>query len=433
LINFDRTYFYLITLIIISFGVSFSYSSLKLENYSQPPTFGGSDQLDYNAMAYAFYKKSIPGIYITDEYKESFTNFSNLNNGYIKRVLEAKNNELRTYAYRPLLYPIVLGISYKIFGYDFAVARYLNVFLIILTSVMIFYIIKSYTNPFVAFLGALSFVIFPNVVKYSNLLLSEILVVFMTVLFSFLMLCSIRNYNSNLFSLLLGLSLGFLVLSKQIFLYISIPIIILLLYYYYKKNRNTIGYFIMPYLIIIFSWFSYNIGITADIDLKGGTSGWHDMPSAYSLGYINGENRFKIREDIFNNYEKLNNIKIKGDIERSIYGKKIFFEMIKEKDFLVNLPKFIAFKLNGDLSSNYYTYWILFILSLISYVYLYYKKSIDFFISSILIIVLGNIGIVSLTFFDSGRLISPVLPLFIILISIFINFILFKEKHESND
>lgn len=427
-------YLPILFLIVISIIVSWQYSHSKLERFNQPPTFGGTDQLDYNAMAYAFSKKNIPGIYITDEYKEKFKNFSSLKNKYIRIALSKKNSkDVRTYAYRPLLYPIVLGISYKLFGYDFAVARGLNMFFIVLTTVMIYHILLLYTNKIIAVIGGASFVLFPNVIKYSNLLLSEIFVVFMVVLFSLLILYSIKKYNSVFLVILSGLILGLLVLSKQLFLYISIPIIIMMSIFYFRKNKIFIGYFIFPYLLIIFSWFSYNIGITENTKLKGGTSGWHDMPSAYSVDYIKGKNRFKIREELFRNYEKMHNVKIRGDINRSLYGKKIFNELIEKKEFWENLPQFIIFKLNGALSSNYYTYWGLFILSLIGIVYLIMKKISDLFIWIVSFIAFGNIAIVSLTFFDGGRLIISTFPMFIILIAITINFIVYREKYETGN
>ena len=81
--------------------------------------------------------------------------------------------------------------------------------------------------------------------------------------------------------------------------------------------------------MIVVPWFSYNIATTGNSSLLTGTSGWHDMPSAYDSRIIDGENRFKIREEIFNQYSKDNEVTIQGDVARALYGRQIFFENMK--------------------------------------------------------------------------------------------------------
>lgn len=411
--NARKTYLFL--LIIIAISVSSYYAQKDLISFSAPPMFGGSDQLDYNNMAFSMMKKNIPGTMITDEYKEPFKKFANLKNKYISRVLNAKNKDLRPYAYRPLLYSIVLGVNYKLFGYSFSVARILNIFFIVLGTVFLFLLIRSLTNEHIALGGALLYLLLPNVIKYSNLLLSEVFVVTMAIIFLFLLQKSFLS-SSKKYWFLTGLFLGLLVLSKQMFYLVSIPLLLLIIFYLIKnKNSETIYYLLTPFFLLIFPWFAYNIAITGNTSLKTGTSGWHDMPSAYSKGYYEGKNRFKIREEIFQKYEEKHNVKIKGDIKRSIYGKKIFFENIKKKETLSLLPELMYFKVKKSLTSNYFTYLALFIISVISLLYLYKIHELSIYILIISMIAYMNIAIVAVTFSDNGRLISSTFPIFIIL------------------
>ena len=423
---------YILILILISFLVGSFYAKRDLVSFSAPPMFGGTDQLDYNNMAYAVMIKNIPGIIMTDEYKEPFKKFKNLKNNYISRVLNSKNHNLKTYAYRPLLYSIVLGMTYKVFGYSFIVARVMIIILILIGTIFLFLLIKNITNKDIAFFGTLLFFLFPNVIKYSNLILSEIFVVTLLIIFLYILQKSFLT-NKSKYWVLTGLFLGMLILAKQMYYLISIPLISFFIFYLIKNREyNKIYLILVPFSLIVLPWFTYNIGITANLDLKTGTSGWHDMPSVYSKEYLEGNNRFKIREDIFRKYVKKHNIdKIDqtDHINRAIYGKKIFFEMVTSKDTLVLIPKLMYFKLKNALISNYYIYLILFIISIISIIFLIKVKQLSMYIISIIFIAYMNLFIISVTFSDSGRLISSTFPIFIIIFCILIyNFFLINSN-----
>jgi 4-amino-4-deoxy-L-arabinose transferase-like glycosyltransferase len=411
--------------------MGYYYANKDLISFSAPPMFGGTDQLDYNNMAFSMMETNIPGILVTNKYKKPFKEYRYTNNIYITRILKSKNTKkVRPYAYRPLFYPIVLGYCYKIFGYSFKVARSLNIFLITIGTILLYLIIKNLTNQHFAFLGALSYLILPNVIKYSNLLLSEIFVVTIVILFFYILQKSFQT-KKKYYWFLSGLTFGFLILSKQMFYLILFPLLILFIFYFMKiRQKHQIFYFLFPVLLIIFPWFTYNIAITGNTSLKMGTSGWHDMPSAYSQEYLEGKNRFKIREQIFHSFEKKNNIKIQGDIERSIYGKKIFFTMLKSKDTLRRIPKLMYFKIKNALVSNHYIYLILFIISLIAFFYFLKKKILSIYIMSIYTVAYMNLVIVSITFSDHGRLISATFPLFIIL-NILLAYNLYKKYRKT--
>lgn len=413
----SSTKIYIIIIVVLAIFTGYYYAQKNLESINQPPIFGGTDQLDYNNMAYAMMKTNIPGVMMTDEYKEPFKSYleSNKDNRYILRTVNAKNKKLRPYAYRPLLYSMVLGINYKIFGYSFNVARIFNIFCIVLGSLLLFLIVKNLSNEHFAFMGALLYVSLPNVIKYSNLLLSEVFVVTMLILFLYLLQKSFM-LNEKRYWFLTGLVFGLLVLSKQMFYLIFFPLFTLIIFHLIrKKKKEMIYYTLTPFFLLIFPWFAYNIAITGNTGLKTGSSGWHDMPSAYSQGYLDGKNRFKIREEIFKEYEMEHGVKIRGDIQRSIFGKKIFFEKIYEEEILFLLPKLMFYKVKLALNSNYYTYLILFIISLISLIYLYKARALSVYLISIILIAYMNLFIVSVTFADSGRLISGTFPIFIIM------------------
>ncbi len=419
---FYKTRNMILVIILVSFIVSLFYAQRGLDNISQPPIFNNSDQLDYNNMAYSMMKNNIPAIYITKEYKKPFKEYKNKypDNKFINRVLSMKNEGLRLFTYRPLLYPLVLGISYKIFGYNFFVARILNVVLSTLGAVLLFLIIRKLTNDWIAFGASFIFIVLPNITQYANQLMSEIFVVTMLISFLFILQKSFKDTLKR-YWLLTGLFMGLLVLAKQMFLLISLPLVLGIGIYCIKREQiKTFYYFLAPYLLIVALWMTYNVAVTKTWELKTGTSGWHDMPSAYSTRYISGENRYKVREEIFKTYEIENNISIKGDIKRALYGKIIFQDMVKDVNFWFNLPKFIYYKLYTALVSNYYTYLIFFIISLLTFMYLFIFKKLTIFMLSIIIIAYSNLVIVALTFSAHGRLLVSSLPVFIILSAVLV-------------
>ncbi len=224
---FYKTRNMILVIILVSFIVSLFYAQRGLDNISQPPIFNNSDQLDYNNMAYSMMKNNIPAIYITKEYKKPFKEYKNKypDNKFINRVLSMKNEGLRLFTYRPLLYPLVLGISYKIFGYNFFVARILNVILSTLGAVLLFLIIRKLTNDWIAFGASFIFIVLPNITQYANQLMSEIFVVTMLISFLFILQKSFKDTLKR-YWLLTGLFMGLLVLAKQMFLLISLPLVL---------------------------------------------------------------------------------------------------------------------------------------------------------------------------------------------------------------
>ena len=132
---------------------------------------------------------------------------------------------------------------------------------------------------------------------------------------------------------LLGFTFGLLVLIKQIFIFILIVQIIILGAYFFVKLKirfmrslmNAL-FFLVGILFIILPWISWNVATTHSPELITGTSGWVDMPAAYSKPYLTGKSRYVIREEIFEEYEKDNNVIIQGNVQRALYGKVIFFD-----------------------------------------------------------------------------------------------------------
>jgi hypothetical protein len=51
------------------------------------------------------------------------------------------------------------------------------------------------------------------------------------------------------------------------------------------------------------------------------------MPSCYHPKYLSGINRWQLREELFQQYENDNGIKVDGEINRALIGKELFFHI----------------------------------------------------------------------------------------------------------
>ena len=403
------------------FGYGYALHDFGSLNY--PPIRGKSDQADYNAMAYAFMETTIPGRYITQEYMAPFIDFSenpfgNYTEGdkkLLERVLAARySEEVTPHAYRPVLYPIALGTAYKIFGYDFFVARCLNIALFVTSVLLLYALCRKFANITISISAATAFIAMPVVARHMKDTGLEVFLTFVALLFLTCLITTIRRRFDFASLVAFGASAGLLVLTKQMFaIIISLFWLLLGIYLLSKLPKLWKNYFAgtCVFLLFILPWMSYNVAATGDISLPLGTSGWHDMPSVYSTSYLNGENQFKIRERIFQQYSLDHGVDIRTDKERAIYGRKIFWETFPSSlDFHIDL---MLYKLRNEFTAGPFE-WAIRIVALLTVMILFVARRLNIEHASILIFTALHLVVVALTFGVGGRNIMAIFPIVLV-------------------
>ena len=405
-----------------------------------PPIRGGSDQVDYHVMGYTLATEGYPGKIHNQGMRIPFSQFEKSHSGELrpsdKRLLDAylKNrNEAKPkpYAYRPWLYPIFLGIGYKIFGYTFETGRYVNVVLYGASATIIFLSLFLLIGKWSSFAGIIIFSTVTNLTYLTTQFLTEPSVAFALSLLFISLLLAGKYRQNQLCPGFIGLALGLCVLSKQIFA----PLAFLILIFYFvgllldrEKLRFTIKQVfttLIMFLMIVVPWFSYNIATTGNSSLLTGTSGWHDMPSAYDSRIIDGENRFKIREEIFNQYSKDNEVTIQGDVARALYGRQIFFENMKSGLYKENFWGLFVFKFNDELWAKNWE-WAVRIIAIIGIFALPWRVALP-----TAAVLLGASVLFGLTISVGGRAADAFWPLICGLAGIGTSFIFTKVKDNG--
>jgi len=402
------------------FGYSYALHDFGSLNY--PPIRSGSDQLDYNAMAYAFMKTTIPGIYVTQEYVAPFIDFSenpfgNYTEGdknHLERVLARAgrySEEVRPYAYRPVLYSMLLGTVYKIFGYDFSAARCLNIALFVICALLLYALCRKYSNMMMSISAATAFMTMPVVAKRMYTFGLEVPLTFVALLFLYLLVTAIRRRFDFASLLAVGASAGLLVLTKQMLvIIISLFWLFLGVYFLLRFSKLWRNYFAgtCVLLLLVLPWMSYNVAVTGDVSLPLGTSGWHDMPSVYSASYLNGENQYNVRERIFSQYALEHGVDIRTGKERAIYGRKIFWETFPSSlDFHVDL---MLHKLSVEFRAGELE-WAIRIVALLAVLILSVTRRLNIEHVSMLVFAALHLVVVALTFGTGGRNIMAIFPI----------------------
>lgn len=188
----------------------------------------------------------------------SYIEFSN-------KLLGEKISE--NFAHRSPLFSMILAVFINWFGIPLAYKAivFFQYGLVFLTALIIFQIFKRFfAKAFPPFLIALLFNLSFSTIYFANILLSEILTVFLLML-SVYFLIKFFNYNKKLYLTYLGISVGLISLVR----FNAVPIIftffLLLLYFIFIENRSSFKngmvnllFFLIPYIMIMNSWALYN-------------------------------------------------------------------------------------------------------------------------------------------------------------------------------
>jgi 4-amino-4-deoxy-L-arabinose transferase-like glycosyltransferase len=416
---------YVTILLVFILGFAAAYlTATKNHDLSFPPIRSNSDQYDYSNMAYTFMKADIIGKYFTDEYKEPFIEFIRTNRDPLRsdeikalhRVLDTKNYAKPVpYTYRPWLYPALTGTVYRIFGYSFAIGRMLNIVLFALSAALLFILAYRMHTYLSGVLASVFFILLPNVRSYTEFMLTEVLAVFMVIVSLFAIDYALKKREDSLPYLLLGLSMGLLVLSRQIFLliipFVALPIFFSLLKKVSKKAIWNIVFFLFGILFLVLPFFTWNLAITGTTELLTGTQGWNSFPPAYTKEYLlYSEYNFKLRDRIINEYINEHSLSNpQDDIERALLGKRITLEELSDPSVQSIVPRLFVKKIRNELRAPTME-WVLRVFALVGFFAIGYSARN----TAYLLFPLANIFVAGITWDGGGRLIIPIFPVIVI-------------------
>lgn len=251
---------------------------------------------------------------------------------------------------RSPLYSMILALIIKTFGISlgFKVMVYIQYCLVFATSILIYSLfVRMFKNPLFPFLISILFNLSFSTIYFANILLTEILSIFLLfVSLYFLLKYFDRKKSKYLF--ILGLSVGLLSLAR----FNAVPIIFsffgLLCYLVFfqqkngiKKNLVSLIVFLIPYLIILNSWAIYNLNQNGFYGLF--PAGGIMVSRTVIIASIRTDNKFK------SEYKPVSDIFIKA---RDVYSSQ------KRADIRGSLSSNDKYGILEDLQSGYVIYMI---------------------------------------------------------------------------
>ena len=123
---------------------------------------------------------------------------------------------------------------------------------------------------------------------------------------------------------------------------------------------------------------------------------------------MNGENQYKIRERIFQQYALDHGVDIRTDKERAIYDRKIFWKTFPSSlDFHIDL---MLYKLSREFTAGKFE-WAIRIMALLTVMILFVTRRLNIEHASMLIFTALHLVVVALTFCTWCRNIMAIFPI----------------------
>lgn len=146
-------------------------------------------------------------------------------------------------------YPLFLALIYYIFGHNYTAVRIIQFLILALIGIIVFSIARNYLELSFnfAFLTSLMVVLWPYLILYSTLILTEILFIFFFLL-SVLFFLKFQEKPSMNKAIILGMLFGVSALTRQVALFLPLWIIFfLLLFIKFRANKS---YFLKMALVL---------------------------------------------------------------------------------------------------------------------------------------------------------------------------------------
>ncbi len=163
------------------------------------------------------------------------------------------------YAFREPGYSLFfLAPLYFVFGHSILVVQLFQIFLSLGIALLIFYLAKKYFSKKIALLSVAFFAFYPPFIAYSAEVLTEIPAIFLLILGVFLIIQSLKK-KSLKFSVLTGIVLGMLALTR--FVFVFLPLFLLAMSLILRNWRGYAKHFAVAFvlsILVLFPWFLRN-------------------------------------------------------------------------------------------------------------------------------------------------------------------------------
>ncbi len=159
--------------------------------------------------------------------------------------------------FREPVYPFFLFLNYKLFGINKNIIRFEQFVLLFLVCFLVYKISKKYFNKSVARMSVLMIVLHPVFLIYATDISSEILAVFLIVLFCWVFLESLSS-EKNYLAFFSGLTLALLVLVKSIFIILPLLVIVFNFLVLRRKSFLKTLLFVFGFVLILSPWLLRN-------------------------------------------------------------------------------------------------------------------------------------------------------------------------------
>jgi len=183
--------------------------------------------------------------------------------------------------HREPAYPYFLGAMYKIFGHNYKVVYFFQIFIFGLTCILVYFLARDIFGEKAAKYSAVFTALCPTLANYPSYLLTETVFTFLLFLSVLVLTKTVKAQRSILY-FVSGVVLGITVLCKagmMLFFFVVFFGVFLLKKnwkHVYKKNISHLAIFSLAFLTVISLWVyrNYHLFGSAQISLRGSAALW---------------------------------------------------------------------------------------------------------------------------------------------------------------
>ena len=263
---------------------------------------------------------------------------------YHTRAVEILSGDFLGSSERPPFLGVIIAPVYLIFGEEPAYARFLMVLISSLSASFVFLLANLFINKYnISFFCSLLWVFYPPSIWYSTWILTETVSAFLVILIAIYMYKIIENKSYiNVFAC--ALFLGFLALTRSLYLFLPIALLMFWLAYlclfkrqisYIKNNFKLLLFGLLSFSFVLTPWVVHNL-ILYDKFIPHSTQGGHLLLVSNGMLGNSDVKSGKYTKDILKIPELVNSDQINA-YEYDLLKREIALDSIKNN--ITSLPE----------------------------------------------------------------------------------------------
>jgi hypothetical protein len=256
--------------------------------------------------------------------------------------------------YRPPLLPLLMALSYKIFGWGFSPIQAMNCILMAGTCAFAFLLACRYFGPFPGLICAVRYMMDSRIQQNSTSILAESLACFLAILFIWSLLYTVEK-KTWVWAFTSGVTLSLAYFSKSLFFLWS-PAIFLAIYLLAKPEKSSYlslaslrlpAIFLASFILCCSPWMIRNCIILERFEPLG-TQGSTNLPACFSDGAIRTHGQWYNPDltDFYHDLPLTKEMSLQNEKLKSTYGKEQGMNWIKNN--IDKLPILTFYKLKGE-------------------------------------------------------------------------------------